>query len=47
LDQAVKSARRLQGGEVHWKQAANGIEISLPESQRDPLDTIVELTVGR
>jgi alpha-L-fucosidase len=47
LDQAVKSARRLNGGEVRWKQAANGVEISLPESQRDPLDTIVELTVGR
>jgi alpha-L-fucosidase len=46
LDQAVKSARRLNGGEVQWKQAANGVEISVPDAQRDPLDTIVELTVG-
>jgi len=47
LDQAVKSARRLSGGDVQWKQTANAVEISLPESQRDPLDTIIELTVGR
>ena len=47
LDHTVKSARRLNGGEVQWKQAVNGVEISLPDSQRDPLDTIVELTVAR
>jgi alpha-L-fucosidase len=48
LNYAVKSARRLNGGEVQWKQAGNGngVEISVPDSQRDPLDTIVELTVG-
>jgi alpha-L-fucosidase len=45
-NQTVKSARRLNGGEVQWKQAANRVEISLPDSQRDPLDTIVELTVA-
>ena len=47
LDHAVKSAWRLNGGEVQWKQAANGVEISVPDSQRDPLDTIIELTLGQ
>lgn len=45
LSQTVKSARRLNGEEVQWKQSASGIEISVPESKRDPLDTIIELTV--
>jgi hypothetical protein len=47
LDHAIKSARRLNGGEVQWKQALNGVEISVPDSQRDALDTIIELTVGQ
>jgi alpha-L-fucosidase len=46
LNRLVKSARLLKGGDVHWKQTANGIEVSIPLSQRDPLDTIIELTVG-
>jgi hypothetical protein len=46
LDHTVKSARRLNGGQVQWKQAADSFEISVPDSQRDPLDTIFELTVG-
>ena len=42
-----KSARRLNGGEVQWKQTDGGLEISVPTSQRDPLDTIVELTAEK
>ena len=45
LDRKVKSAQLLHGGEVRWKQLPEGIELSLPQSKRDPLDTIVELTV--
>jgi alpha-L-fucosidase len=47
LDHPVKSARRLNGGEVRWRQGTNGLEISVPDSQRDPLDTIIELTVAQ
>jgi alpha-L-fucosidase len=46
LSQTVKSARLLKGGDVQWKQGAVGIEISVPDAERDPLDTIVELTVA-
>jgi hypothetical protein len=41
----VKSARRLNGGEAQCKQTASGLELSVPESQRDRLDTIIELTL--
>jgi len=47
VDHPVKSARRLHGGEVQWRVAANGIEISVPEGERDPLDTIIELTLAQ
>ena len=47
LDHPVKSARRLNDGEVRWRQGTNGLEISVPVSQRDPLDTIIELTVAQ
>jgi len=46
LNHTVKSARGLNGAEVQWKQAANGMEISVPDRQRDSLDTIVELTIA-
>ncbi len=46
LGQAVRSTRLLKGGDVQWKQTANGVEISVPAAQRDPLDTIVVLNVG-
>ena len=46
LEKSVKSAQLLHGGEVHWKQTMNGLEISVSESRRDPLDTILELTVA-
>jgi alpha-L-fucosidase len=42
-----KSARRLNGGEVQWKQTDGELEIAVPANQRDPLDTIVELTTGQ
>jgi alpha-L-fucosidase len=47
LKQTVKSARRLHGGDVQWKQTANGLEISVPLNQRDAVDTIVELRVEK
>jgi alpha-L-fucosidase len=43
----VKSARRLAGSAVEWKQTDGGLEISVPSSQRDALDTIIELTVEK
>jgi hypothetical protein len=46
LNRTVKSARRLGAGEVQWKQTADSVEISVRPSQRDPVDTIIELTVG-
>ena len=45
--QTYKSARRLNGGEVQWKQTDGGLEISVPTNQRDSLDTIVELTTEK
>jgi hypothetical protein len=45
--QTYKSARRLNGAEVQWKQTDGGLEISVPTNQRDPLDTIVELTTEK
>ena len=45
VKQKFSSARLLKGGEVQWKQTDSGLEISLPAQRRDPLDTIVELTV--
>lgn len=47
VKQTFKSARRLNGGEVQWKQTDGGLEISMPAQERDPLDTIVELTVEK
>jgi alpha-L-fucosidase len=46
LNRTVKSARRLGVGEVEWKQSVDGVEISVRPSQRDPVDTIIELTIG-
>jgi len=45
LDHAVKSARLLKGGEAQCKQTAGGLELCVPDNQRDPLDTIIELTL--
>jgi hypothetical protein len=45
IDQRVKSARLLHGGEVKWKQTVSGLDVTVPTGQRDPLDTIVELTI--
>lgn len=47
VKQTFKSARRLNGGEIQWKQTDSGLEISLPATQRDALDTIIELTVEK
>jgi alpha-L-fucosidase len=47
VKQTFKSARRLNGAAVQWKQTDGGLEISIPAQQRDPLDTVVELTVEK
>ena len=47
LKQTCQSARRLNGGEIQWKQTDALLEISVPANQRDPLDTIVELTIQK
>jgi alpha-L-fucosidase len=47
IDQRVKSARLLHGGEVKWKQSVGELDITVPPGQRDPLDTIVELTLAK
>ena len=47
VGQKFSAARLLHGGEVQWKQTDGGLEVSVPAAQRDPLDSIVELTVAR
>jgi alpha-L-fucosidase len=41
----VLDSRVLTGGSAEVRQTASGIEISVPESARQPLDTIVALTL--
>jgi alpha-L-fucosidase len=47
VKQTFSSARLLNGADIQWKQTDGGLEISIPAARRDPLDTIVELTVER
>jgi len=47
VEQKFSSARLLHGADVQWKQTDGGLEISIPAPQRDPVDTIVELTVSK
>ena len=47
VKQTFESARLLNGAEVRWKQPDGGLEISIPAQRRDPIDTIVELTVEK
>jgi len=39
----IVSFRSLTGGKAEVKQTASGIEVSLPEKDRDPIDTIIAL----
>lgn len=45
LEPTVKSACRIDGSDVRWKQSDTALEISMAPNQRDPLDTVVELTL--
>jgi len=45
VEQNVRAAQLLHGGELPWKQTDGGLQVSVPAAQRDPIDTIVELTV--
>jgi hypothetical protein len=44
----VKSAKLLAtGAPVEWKEIAGGAILRLPQSARDPLDTIIVLETSR
>lgn len=47
LEGKVLTARVLTGGEVTVTQTDAGLDVYLPGAQRDPLDTIIELTLDR
>ena len=46
LPQPIIGSRTLNGGQVVVKQSDQGIEISVPQADRMPIDTIVRLEVG-
>ena len=46
LPVAVESAKTLDGVEVELAQTEAGLHISLPRSQPDPIDTVIELTLA-
>ncbi len=45
LTGGLKSARLLGKNEIKWGSSEHGISLQVPRDQRDPLDTIVEVTV--
>lgn len=47
LDVRVKRARLLGGGTLVHRQTPQGIEVTVPASRRDPIDTIVVLELAR
>jgi alpha-L-fucosidase len=47
LKETVKSARVLTGGDAKVDQTENGLKITLPTAQQNPLDTVIELTLDR
>jgi len=47
IDEKIVSARALTGGEVTFGQTAKGISLTLPEKDRNPLDTVIELKLDR
>jgi alpha-L-fucosidase len=46
LKAKVKSAKALTGGEVTVSQTAEALDITMAKSQRDVVDTVIELTLG-
>lgn len=47
LPQPIVGGQTLDGGQVVVKQGEQGIEISVPQGDRMPIDTIVRLEVGK
>jgi alpha-L-fucosidase len=47
ISETVKSARVLTGGEAKVAQTLGALSVTLPPTQQDPLDTIIELTLDR
>jgi len=46
IGEKIVSSSVLNGGDVSVKQTENGVEIFVPEHNRDKYDTIVMLEVG-
>ncbi|MCY2932218.1 MAG: alpha-L-fucosidase [Planctomycetota bacterium] len=46
LAETVLSARTLDGAAATTVQTPTGLEVSLPTAQRNPLDTVIELTLA-
>jgi alpha-L-fucosidase len=47
LPAQVKSARLLAGGAVECKATEEGLTLTVPAANQDPIDTVVELTIDR
>ena len=47
IDERVMAARVLTGGNVTFLQTATGIDVTVPDADRDPVDTVVVLTLDR
>jgi alpha-L-fucosidase len=47
LPQPIVGGQTLDGGQVVVKQGEWGIEISVPQGDRMPIDTIVRLEIGK
>jgi alpha-L-fucosidase len=47
LPRHVLAARTLTGGRVTVRQTAEALEVTLPKSDHDPIDTLVELRLDR
>lgn len=47
IDEKILSARALTGGEVKFEQTAKGLSLTLPEKDRNPLDTVIALKLDR
>jgi alpha-L-fucosidase len=45
IDAKIKSAKLLAGGKVKYSQSSDGISITIPEKDRQPIVTVVELEI--
>lgn len=47
IDEKILSARALTGGEVRFAQSADGISLTLPSADQNPLNTVIALKLDR